>query len=127
MRKDQISSSMRKALRICHSHAAAIPQQSPRRASGRTQFAVRQIRKIGALLVDVVPLLIFVLVAAHPMGQGAVIRVFISEIFPHRDRARGQTLGSSAHWILAATITTFFPQWLPFFRPVKSSSHPFAA
>lgn len=42
----------------------------------------RQICKIGALLVDVVPLFISALVAAQAMGQGAVIRVFISEIFP---------------------------------------------
>ncbi len=43
------------------------------------------------------------------MGQGAVIWVFISEIFPNRVRARGQAFGSSTHWIFAALISQTFP------------------
>ncbi len=51
------------------------------------------------------------------MGQGAVIWVFISEIFPNRHRAEGQTLGSSTHWIFAALLTTFFPKMVTAFPP----------
>lgn len=57
----------------------------------------------------IVPTCIFAFIAAHAIGQGAVIWVFISEIFPNRHRAHGQTLGSSTHWIFAAALTTFFP------------------
>ncbi len=48
-------------------------------------------------------------IAAHAVGQGAVIWVFISEIFPNDHRASGQALGSFTHWILAATLTFVFP------------------
>ena len=52
-------------------------------------------------------LLLFI--ASHAFGQGAVIWVFISEIFPNRVRARGQALGSFTHWIMAAAISSAFP------------------
>jgi MFS family permease len=58
---------------------------------------------------NIVPVCIFAFIAAHAIGQGAVIWVFISEIFPNRHRAEGQTLGSSTHWIFAAVLTTVFP------------------
>ena len=58
---------------------------------------------------SIVPACIFAFIAAHAIGQGAVIWVFISEIFPNRHRAEGQTLGSSTHWIFAALLTTVFP------------------
>ena len=58
---------------------------------------------------SVVPVCIFGFIAAHAVGQGTVIWVFISEIFPNRHRAGGQALGSSTHWIFAALLTTFFP------------------
>jgi sugar porter (SP) family MFS transporter len=58
----------------------------------------------------IVPTCIFGFVAAHAIGQGAVIWVFISEIFPNRHRAEGQTVGSSTHWILAAVLTTVAPK-----------------
>jgi SP family xylose:H+ symportor-like MFS transporter len=48
-------------------------------------------------------------IAAHAFGQGAVIWVFISEIFPNRVRARGQALGSFTHWFGAAVISWTFP------------------
>lgn len=57
----------------------------------------------------IVPSLLFLFIASHAIGQGAVIWVFISEIFPNRVRAYGQSLGASTHWILAAIITTVFP------------------
>lgn len=57
----------------------------------------------------VVPVLLFVFIASHAIGQGAVIWVFISEIFPNSVRAYGQSLGSATHWILAALIASIFP------------------
>ncbi|MCU0367428.1 MAG: sugar porter family MFS transporter [Cyclobacteriaceae bacterium] len=55
-------------------------------------------------------LLLFI--AAHAMGQGAVIWVFISEIFPNKSRALGQSFGASVHWIFAALITLITPIFL---------------
>lgn len=56
-----------------------------------------------------IQILIFILVfiAAHAVGQGAVIWVFISEIFPNTLRAYGQAWGSGIHWVFAALITLF--------------------
>ncbi len=65
----------------------------------------------------IVPLCIFAFIAAHAIGQGTVIWVFISEIFPNRHRANGQALGSFTHWIFAALLTTFFPQMVTVFHP----------
>ncbi len=65
----------------------------------------------------IVPLCIFAFIAAHAIGQGAVIWVFISEIFPNRHRAEGQTLGSFTHWVFAALLTTFFPRMVAAFPP----------
>jgi sugar porter (SP) family MFS transporter len=65
----------------------------------------------------IVPACIFAFIAAHAIGQGAVIWVFISEIFPNRHRAEGQTLGSFTHWIFAALLTTFFPKMVTAFPP----------
>ena len=48
-------------------------------------------------------------IAAHAVGQGAVIWVFIAEIFPNDHRAAGQALGSSTHWVCAAGLTLLFP------------------
>jgi SP family xylose:H+ symportor-like MFS transporter len=59
----------------------------------------------GRLLL--ISLLVFI--ASHAFGQGAVIWVFISEIFPNRIRARGQALGSFTHWVMAAAISWTFP------------------
>jgi sugar porter (SP) family MFS transporter len=66
---------------------------------------------------SIVPVCIFAFIAAHAIGQGAVIWVFISEIFPNRHRAEGQTLGSFTHWIFAAGLTTFFPKMVDAFPP----------
>jgi SP family arabinose:H+ symporter-like MFS transporter len=66
---------------------------------------------------SIVPVCIFAFIAAHAIGQGAVIWVFISEIFPNRHRAEGQTLGSFTHWIFAALLTTFFPKMVTAFPP----------
>lgn len=56
-----------------------------------------------------VPVFLFVFIAAHAIGQGAVIWVFISEIFPNHLRAAGQSFGSSVHWVLAAIIPSLVP------------------
>ena len=56
-----------------------------------------------------VPVCIFAFIAAHAIGQGAVIWVFISEIFPNRQRAFGQSFGSFTHWFFAALLTLVFP------------------
>jgi MFS family permease len=59
-------------------------------------------------------MLVFLLlfIAAHAIGQGAVIWVFISEIFPTQVRAAGQAFGASVHWVFAALITLVTPVFL---------------
>ena len=64
---------------------------------------------------SIVPVCIFAFIAAHAVGQGAVIWVFISEIFPNRNRAEGQALGSFTHWVFAALLTQFFPKMVHVF------------
>jgi sugar porter (SP) family MFS transporter len=63
---------------------------------------------VGSWVV-LIGLLVFI--ASHAVGQGTVIWVFISEIFPNRLRARGQALGSFTHWFWAAAITWTFPSF----------------
>ncbi len=58
----------------------------------------------GMLLASLI-----VFIASHAFGQGAVIWVFIGEVFPNRVRARGQALGSFTHWVMAALISWTFP------------------
>jgi MFS transporter, SP family, arabinose:H+ symporter len=67
--------------------------------------------------LSIVPICIFAFIASHSIGQGAVIWVLISEIFPNRHRAEGQALGSFTHWIFAALLTTFFPRMVSAFPP----------
>jgi SP family xylose:H+ symportor-like MFS transporter len=70
-------------------------------------------------VVVLVSLLVFI--ASHAFGQGAVIWVFLSEIFPNRIRARGQALGSFTHWFMAAAISWTFPMFAE-----ASGGHTFA-
>jgi MFS family permease len=65
----------------------------------------------------IVPICIFAFIAAHAIGQGTVIWVLISEIFPNRYRAAGQSLGSATHWVFAALLTTVFPLMVSAFHP----------
>jgi sugar porter (SP) family MFS transporter len=51
-------------------------------------------------------------IASHSIGQGAVIWVFISEVFPNKVRALGQSFGASTHWVFAALITLITPVFL---------------
>jgi len=63
-----------------------------------------------------------VFIASHAFGQGAVLWVFLSEIFPNRVRAKGTALGSAVHWILAAAISWTFP-----LVAARSGGHAFSA
>jgi sugar porter (SP) family MFS transporter len=56
-----------------------------------------------------IPIYMMIFIAFFAFSQGAVIWVFISEIFPNQVRAKGQTLGSSTHWVMAAIIAFCFP------------------
>jgi len=55
---------------------------------------------------------ILIFIASHAVGQGTVIWVFISEIFPNRVRAYGQSWGTGVHWVFAALITLLTPTFL---------------
>ena len=55
---------------------------------------------------------LLVFIASHAIGQGAVIWVFIAEIFPNKIRALGQSFGASVHWVFAALITLITPVFL---------------
>lgn len=55
------------------------------------------------------PIFLFVFIASHAIGQGAVIWVFISEIYPNHLRSAGQSFGTSTHWVLAAMIPSLVP------------------
>ena len=80
----------------------------------RALAAAGSASRLGGLVVLVG---VFAFIAAHAIGQGAVIWVFISEIFPTRHRATGQALGSFTHWIFAALLSTFFPLMISAFAP----------
>jgi hypothetical protein len=56
-----------------------------------------------------VPVFLFIYIAFFAFSQGAVIWVFISEVFPNEVRAGGQALGSFTHWFMAALIAFSFP------------------
>ena len=57
----------------------------------------------------VLPIFLFLFIASHAIGQGAVIWVYISEIFPNHIRSYGQSFGISTHWVLAAIIPSLVP------------------
>lgn len=61
----------------------------------------------SASMIVLVCMIVFI--AAHAIGSGTIIWVFISEIFPNDQRASGQALGSFTHWIFAALLTLIFP------------------
>jgi len=69
-------------------------------------FYTQRFQLFGGLLV---PGLLFAYIAFFAFSQGAVIWVFISEIFPNAVRAKGQALGSSTHWVMATVIAFTFP------------------
>jgi MFS family permease len=53
--------------------------------------------------------LLMAYIACFAISQGAVVWVYISEVFPNRVRAKGQALGSSSHWVTNAIISLIFP------------------
>jgi sugar porter (SP) family MFS transporter len=63
-----------------------------------------------------IALFIFAFIASHAIGQGTVIWVFISEIFPNRLRALGQSFGAGVHWVFAAIITLIGPSVIAIFN-----------
>ncbi len=93
--------------------ANATLSQTQRLAEQLSERAVQASGSGGSMVL----LGIFAFIAAHAVGQGAVIWVFISEIFPNRFRAAGQSLGSFTHWIFAALLTLFFPKMVSYFAP----------
>ena len=64
---------------------------------------------VGGLVVVA---FVFLFIASHAVGQGAVIWVFIAEIFPNNVRTKGQSLGCGTHWVFAALITLLMPYFL---------------
>jgi sugar porter (SP) family MFS transporter len=68
---------------------------------------------LGSIIL-MVSILLFI--ASHAIGQGAVIWVFISEIFPNNVRANGQSFGTGIHWIFAALITLAGPVVIDLFK-----------
>ena len=63
------------------------------------------------------PIFLFLFIASHAIGQGAIIWVYISEIFPNHIRSYGQSFGISTHWVLAAIIPSFVPFLFGFIGP----------
>jgi MFS family permease len=53
--------------------------------------------------------LLMLYIGFFAISQGAVIWVYISEVFPNRVRSKGQSLGSSSHWVTNAIISLIFP------------------
>ncbi len=91
-------------------HPVAIPDGA---TAGETKVIAEQAKADSSNILGIssfiVLISIIVFMAAHAIGQGAVIWVFISEIFPNDHRAAGQSLGSFTHWMFAALLTLLFP------------------
>jgi sugar porter (SP) family MFS transporter len=64
--------------------------------------------------------LLMIYIAFFAVSQGAVVWVYISEVFPTRVRSKGQSLGSSSHWVTNALISLVFP-----LMAVSSGAYPF--
>jgi MFS transporter, SP family, arabinose:H+ symporter len=94
-----------------------LTDESPESVKAKAAVALKQASQAAGQGGLFVLICIFAFIAAHAVGQGAVIWVFIAEIFPNRHRAEGQALGSSTHWIFAAILTTFFPKMVAVFAP----------
>lgn len=89
----------------------SIPSNAtPAEAKAVAEEAKATASKAAGFGGQMVMICIFAFIASHAIGQGAVIWVFISEIFPNRFRATGQSLGSATHWVFAALLTLFFPK-----------------
>ena len=73
----------------------------------------------------IVVLFLFGFIASHSIGQGAVIWVFIFEIFPNHVRATGQSFGIGVHWIFAALITLFTLFFMELLEIIRLHYSPF--
>ena len=71
-----------------------------------TLISLSFILEWGGILL---PIFLFLFIASHAIGQGAIIWVYISEIFPNHVRSYGQSFGVSTHWVLAAIIPSLIP------------------
>lgn len=69
-------------------------------------------KTVPPMTVSIVLGALMLFIAAHAFGQGAIIWVFIGEIFPNRVRAQGQAFGSFTHWVFCAAISWSFPPLL---------------
>ncbi|MDO5554324.1 MAG: sugar porter family MFS transporter [Planctomycetia bacterium] len=92
---------------------AVVAQRQLEQAESNYQIALEKTGELapGALKKPGMVVLagLFFFVIAHAFGQGTVIWVYISEIFPNRVRAKGQVLGSFTHWFMAALVAQSFP------------------
>lgn len=93
------------------------PGAAPEAVKATADAALQQASQAAGSGGLMVLLCIFAFIAAHAIGQGAVIWVFIAEIFPDRCRAAGQALGSATHWVFAAALTTVFPMMMAALAP----------
>ncbi len=100
----QTSANAVKALDLARQAAADVTQVANLEKAAAD--AIEAASRGGAIVL--ISLLVFI--ASHAFGQGAVIWVFIAEVFPNRVRARGQAFGSFTHWFMAAAITWTFPK-----------------
>ncbi|GAA6182949.1 sugar porter family MFS transporter [Aliiglaciecola sp. NS0011-25] len=73
----------------------------------------------GSIDNEFIVVFVFSFIASHAVGQGAVIWVFIAEIFPNAIRSKGQSIGSGTHWVFAAIITLVMPYFLSNFLPAQ--------
>ena len=102
----EFNAAMAAAENLAKLKAAPVFDSAAVAAAGSCLATAAAAAKVGSTVV-LVSLLVFI--ASHAFGQGAVIWVFISEIFPNRVRARGQALGSFTHWFMCALISWTFP------------------
>ncbi len=65
----------------------------------------------------IVVFFVFAFIASHAVGQGAVIWVFIAEVFPNSVRTKGQSIGCGTHWVAAAILTLVMPYFLGRYEP----------
>ncbi len=116
--QEKFQAAMRAAKALAETKVAAVVDATAVAAAESALAGASAAAHLGSAIV-LISLLVFI--ASHAFGQGAVILVFISEIFPNRVRARGQALGCFTHWVMAALISWTFPM-----IAARSGGHIFA-
>lgn len=87
-----------------------LPEQlPPAEVKAAAELSKTEASKLLGASSYIVLVCMIVFIAAHAVGSGTIIWVFISEIFPNDQRAAGQALGSFTHWIFAALLTPGLP------------------